>query len=258
MKPIVVKIGGSTLGKHDTTIEDLVELQKQNIPIIVVHGGGKTSTEWLDKSNIATKFVNGLRVTDYETLKVVTAVLSGLVNKELVSKLSSLGGKAVGLSGVDGNVIQAKNINPELCYTGEEVYVDVTLLSLLLKEGYMPVVAPVSKGIYKDTNGDTALINVNADTAAAGIAAATQAEKLIFLTDVPGLQNVTGDVISKISQKDAKEMIESGAISSGMTAKIEACLNVLDKIRMIRIIDGRVSHALSAEMKGIEGGTTIA
>jgi acetylglutamate kinase len=258
MKPIVIKIGGSTLGTHDTTIEDLVELQKNNIPVIVVHGGGKTSTEWLEKSKISTKFINGLRVTDLETLKVVTAVLSGLVNKELVSKINDMGGKAVGLSGVDGNIIQAINKNPELCYTGEELYIDVTLLSLLLKDGYLPVVAPISKGIYKDSSKDTNLINVNADAAAAEIAAAIKAEKLIFLTDVPGLQNASGEVIKKISRKDARNMIESGIISGGMTAKIEACLNVLDKIHMVRIIDGRVSHALRAEMEGKESGTTIA
>jgi acetylglutamate kinase len=258
MKPIVVKIGGSTLGKHDTTIEDLVELQKQNIPVVVVHGGGKTSTKWLDKSNIPTEFINGLRVTDFKTLKVVTAVLSGLVNKELVSKLNSLGGKAVGLSGVDGNIIQARNIHPELRYTGEELFIDVSLLSLLLNNGYLPVVAPISKGMYEESNGETDLINVNADTAAAEIAADIEAEKLIFLTDVSGLHNVSGDVIKQVSPRDAREMIESGIISGGMTAKIEACLHVLDKIRMIRIIDGRVGHALREEMRGIESGTTIA
>ena len=258
MKPVVVKIGGSTLGKHDTTIEDLVELQKQSIPVIVVHGGGKTVTEWLDKSGTPTKFVHGLRVTDFETLKVVTAVLSGLVNKELVSAICHLGGKAVGLSGVDGSTIRAVNKNPELGYTGEELEVDITLLDSLLNEGYMPVIAPISLGIYGDSNRKTNLINVNGDTVAAEIAAYTSAEKLIFLTDVPGLCDVSGDLIERISMDEAKTMIDSGAITGGMTAKIKACINVMDRISMIRIIDGRESHALQIEMEEKGYGTTIA
>jgi Acetylglutamate kinase len=135
MKPIVVKIGGSTLGSHDTTLEDLVELQKQGVSIVVVHGGAQVSSAWLSRLNIPTSFVRGLRVTDAETLKVVTAVLGGLVNKELVVALQSLGGKTVGLCGADGNLLRAERKSPELGYVGEIVEVDPMPLWLLLEAG---------------------------------------------------------------------------------------------------------------------------
>ncbi|GAF71461.1 unnamed protein product, partial [marine sediment metagenome] len=137
---IVVKIGGSTLGNHDTTLEDLVELQKQGKSLVVVHGGAKVTSEWLARLGIPTSFVNGLRVTDAETLKVVAAALGGLVNKELVVAIQALGGKAVSLSGCDGNLLWASIKSPELGYAGEVVAVDPTPLKLLLNAGYMPVV----------------------------------------------------------------------------------------------------------------------
>src|SRR4030042_2556399 len=219
MKPVVVKIGGSTLGSHDTTLEDLVTLQRTGVPLVVVHGGAREVTDWLTRLNIPTKFINGLRITDLETLKVVTAVLGGLVNKELVSGIWRLGGKAVGISGVDGNLIQAKNKTPELGYTGEELIVDVSLLRTVLKEGYMPVIAPVCLGLYQNGNTETNLINVNGDTAAAEIAAALGAEKLIFLTDVPGIYDSSTKLIAKLSCEAAKELIKSGTASGGMVAK---------------------------------------
>ena len=125
-KIIVVKIGGSTLGQHDTTLEDLVKLQKKRVPIVVVHGGGNAVTTWLSKLNIPTRFVQGLRVTDLDTLKVVTAVLAGLINKELVSEICRLGGKAIGICGADGPIVMGKNNNRELGLTAEELTVDVT------------------------------------------------------------------------------------------------------------------------------------
>lgn len=258
MKPIVIKIGGSTLGSHDTTLEDLVSLQKAGVPAVVVHGGAKEVTDWLTRLNISTTFVNGLRVTDLETLKVVTAVLGGLVNKELVSGIWRLGGKAVGLSGADGNLIQAKNKTPELGYTGEELMVDVSLLRTLLKEGYMPVIAPVCLGLYQKGNKETNLINVNGDTAAAEIAAVLGAEKLIFLTDVPGIYDSSRKLIAKLSCEAARELIKSGTASGGMVAKVEACLMALPRVSLTRIIDGTAPHALLNEIEGKGAGTTIA
>ena len=257
MKPIVVKIGGSTLGNHDTTIEDLVTLQNKGMSMVVVHGGAKTVTDWLSRLDISTSFVQGLRVTDLETLKVVTAVLAGLVNKELVSAIWSLGGRAVGLSGADGNLIQARNVRPELGYTGEELKVDVTLLLMLLEQGYIPVVAPICLGSFEDSSEETNLINVNGDTTAAEIAAALNAEKLIFLTDVPGLYDSSKKLIPFLSTDDARELVISGAASDGMVAKIKACLSALVKVPITRIIDGRVLHALYAEIESERGGTTI-
>jgi len=254
MNPIVVKIGGSTLGNHDTTLEDLVELQKQGASIVVVHGGAQVSSDWLARLNIPTSFIKGLRVTDAETLKVVTAVLGGLVNKELVVAIQSLGGKAVGLSGSDGNLLRAERKSPELGYVGEIVEVDPAPLRLLLEAGYMPVVAPISLG---SADGKTMLLNVNGDAAAGEIAAALAAKKLIFLTDVDGIRNNSEKFIPRLNLTDAKILIASGIASGGMIPKIEACLRALTAVPLARIIDGTKSHALLKEMESGEGGTSI-
>lgn len=258
MNPLAIKIGGSTLGSADTTVEDLVTLQKRGVPLVVVHGGGNAVSDWLARLGISTSFVRGLRVTDLETLKVVTAVLAGLINKELVSAIWRSGGKAVGLSGVDGGLMLAKNKTPELGYAGEEIKVNVAVIEILLKAGYMPVIAPVSLGFIEGSDADdTNLINVNGDTAAGEIAAALKAEKLIFLTDVPGLYDNSKKLIHKVSPQGAREMIEYGVASGGMVAKIEACLLALTKISVARIIDGRAPHALLDEVEGKGDGTTI-
>ncbi len=246
-KIIVVKIGGSTLGNHDTTLEDLVELQKQGKSLVVVHGGAKVSSEWLARLGIPTSFVNGLRVTDAETLKVVAAALGGLVNKELVVAIQALGGKAVGLSGCDGNLLWASIKSPELGYVGEIVAVDPTPLKLLLNAGYMPVVAPISFG---SVEGKVILLNVNGDTAAGEISAALAAEKLIFLTDVDGIHDDSGKLIPKLNMAEAKNMLASGVASGGMIPKIEASLRALTTTKLVRIIDGRDSHALLQDIAG--------
>jgi acetylglutamate kinase len=258
-KVIVVKIGGSTLGNHDTTLEDLVELQKQGKSLVVVHGGAKVTTEWLARLGIPTSFVNGLRVTDAETLKVVAAALGGLVNKELVVAIQALGGKAIGLSGCDGNLLWAGVKSPEMGYVGEIMAVDPTLLKLLLNAGYMPVVAPISFG---SVEGRVTLLNVNGDTAAGEIAAALAAEKLIFLTDVDGIHDGSEQVVHKLNLAEAKDMLASGIASGGMIPKIEASLRALTTTKVVRIINGRAAHALrddiSAKARQTKsGGTTI-
>jgi len=257
MNPLVIKIGGSALGSSDTTVADLVTLQKRSVPLVVVHGGGNVVSDWLGRLDVSTSFFRGLRVTDLETLKVVTAVLAGLVNKELVSAIWRSGGKAVGLSGADGGLILARNKMPELGYTGEEVRVNAAVLEVLLGAGYMPVVAPVSLGLVEGTDTDSNLLNVNADTAAGEIAAALRADKLIFLTDVPGLYDNEKKLIHKLSPQGAMEMIELGVASGGMIAKIDACLMALAKVPLARIIDGRARHALLHEVEGKGDGTTI-
>jgi acetylglutamate kinase len=244
---IVVKIGGSTLGNHDTTLEDLVELQKQGKSLVVVHGGAKVTSEWLARLGIPTSFVNGLRVTDAETLKVVAAALGGLVNKELVVAIQALGGKAVSLSGCDGNLLWASIKSPELGYAGEVVAVDPTPLKLLLDAGYMPVVSPVS---YGSVEGRTMLLNVNGDTAAGEIAAALAAEKLVFLTDVDGIHDESGKIITRLNLAVAKDMLASGVASGGMVPKIEASLRALTTTQIVRIVDGKISHALLHEITG--------
>jgi acetylglutamate kinase len=244
---IVVKIGGSTLGNHDTTLEDLVALQKQGKSLVVVHGGAKVTSEWLARLGIPTSFVNGLRVTDAETLKVVAAALGGLVNKELVVAIQALGGKAVSLSGCDGNLLWASIKSPEMGYVGEIVAVDPSPLKLLLEAGYMPVVSPVSCG---SVEGRTMLLNVNGDTAAGEIATALAAEKLVFLTDVDGIHDGSGKAIPKLNLAEAKDMLSSGAASGGMIPKLEASLRALTTTQVVRIIDGKISHALLEEITG--------
>lgn len=256
---IVVKIGGSTLGNHDTTLEDLVELQRQGRSLVVVHGGGKVTSQWLDRLGIPTSFVNGLRVTDDQALKVVTATLGGLVNKELVVAIQALGGKAVGLSGCDGKLLWASVRGSGLGFVGEVVAVDTTPLELLLGAGYMPVVAPVSFGLVK---GRTTLLNVNGDTAAGEIAMALGAEKLVFLTDVGGIQDGSGNVIPRLNLAGARYLLTSGVASGGMVPKLEASLKALTVTHEVHVIDGRVAHALLDDNAGLPQqiklrGTTI-
>jgi acetylglutamate kinase len=260
MKATVVKIGGSTLGNHDTTLQDLVRLQKQGMALVVVHGGGQEVSRWLARLGISTSFVNGLRVTDAETLKVVAAVLGGLVNKELVADIQALGGKAIGLSGADGHLLRASPKNSELGYTGEVVRVDPTPLRLLLEAGYMLVVAPISIGLAEGKG--TTLLNVNGDAAAGEIAAALGAESLIFLTDVDGIHDQSGRVAPKLTISEAEGMLSSGTASGGMIPKVEASIKALATVGTVRVIDGRIPHALLNEFASETnqsqlGGTAI-
>lgn len=258
MKDItVIKIGGSTFGSRDTTIEDIVALQKQGKALVVVHGGGSTVTDWLKRQGVATKFVRGERVTDLPTLEVVTAVLAGLANKEITAAINVRGGRAVGISGVDGALIESKSKNREMGYVGEVVKVNPAVLEALLKAGFIPVVSPLS--LYSvDRPGDApAIINVNGDPIAGDLAVALDAARLVFLTDVAGITDTSGAVLSRLSAGEAEALIASGVISGGMIPKINACLRALSAGSIARIIDGRKSHALLKEFDGQDGGTTI-
>jgi len=255
---IVIKLGGSTLGSHDTTLADLVALQKERVPTVVVHGGANVVTEWLRRMNISSKFVKGLRVTDAETLKVVVAILAGLVNKELVASIQALGGRAVGLSGIDGALLGARVKDPELGYVGEVAEVNPASVKALLDAGFIPVIAPLSYQSPPEAGEHNFILNVNGDTAAGQIAAALGAEKLIFLTDVAGILDGSKKLVSRLSRQEAKSMLDSGVASGGMIPKIEACLVALPTVRMTRIIDGRAPHALIKEVEGGMEGTTIA
>ncbi len=253
--PIVVKIGGSTLGSHDTTMEDLVALQKEGKTLVVVHGGANIVSEWLSRQGIPTRFEDGLRVTDRQTLEVVAAVLCGLVNKELVAGIQSLGGRAMGLSGVDGGFIEARIKDAELGYTGEVVKINPRPVEAILGAGYMPIVAPLSLG--KDEKGVDMLLNVNGDPAAGDIAAALGAERLIFLTDVPGILDSSGKLLPRLSVDEASSLIASGVVSGGMIPKVEACLCALSTVPVTQIVDGREAHALLKALAGKGSGTTI-
>ncbi len=256
-KVIVVKLGGATLSSHDTSIEDIVKLQQQGKSLVVVHGGGKLITEWLARQGISSQFVQGERITDKATLEVVISVLAGLVNKELIAAINDLGGQAIGISGVDGALIQGKIKDIELGYVGTVVKVNITPLTILLQSGYIPVVAPVSL-LTSDRQGKSLpILNINGDTVAGEIAAAIGAERLIFLTDVVGICDHSGRLLPKLSPDEAEALVVSGVASEGMIPKIKACLIALSNTPTTRIIDGRQSHALLKEIEGGGGGTTI-
>ncbi len=255
---IVIKIGGSTFGSGDTTIEDIVALQKKSTPLVVVHGGGSTVTDWLKRLNINTKFVRGERVTDLPSLEVATAVLAGLVNKELTAAVNTRGGKAVGISGTDGLLIESKIKDKEMGYVGAVEKVNPAVLEALLKAGFVPVVSPISLLSVDKNNNDPALINVNGDPIAGEIAMALKAKRLIYLTDVDGIKDGSGQTISQITRAEAEGMVSSGVISGGMIPKINACLRALNAGAVARIINGRQPHALLGEINnGGSGGTTI-
>jgi acetylglutamate kinase len=255
-KPIVVKIGGSTLGSHDTTMEDLVALQKEGRTVVVVHGGANIVSEWLSRQGIPTRFEKGLRVTDRQSLQMVIAVLAGLVNKELVTAIQSLGGRAIGLSGIDGGFIEARIKDAALGYVGEVVKINPQPVEAILGAGYMPIVAPLSLG--KDEKGGEMPLNVNGDPAAGDIAAALEAERLIFLTDVPGILDSSGKLLPRLSADEANSLIGSGVVSGGMIPKVEACLRALSTVPVTQIVDGREPHALLQALSGKGDGTTIA
>ena len=256
-KVIVVKLGGATLGSHDTAIEDIVELQRQGKLLVIVHGGGKLVTEWLTKRGISSRFVQGERITDRATLEVVISVLAGLVNKKIVAAINSVGGQAVGISGVDGALIQSEVIGIELGYVGRVVKVNLTPLETLLQLGYIPVVA--SLGLCSRDKSDQApqILNINADVVAGEIAAVIGAERLIFLTDVVGICNQQGRLLPQLSSSEAEALMVSGVASGGMIPKIKACLRALSNTSTTCIIDGGQSHSLLRNIEEGSGGTTI-
>jgi acetylglutamate kinase len=235
-------LGGSTLGSEDTTLQDIVLLKNLNIQPIIVHGGGNAITEWLGRIGKKAQFVRGLRVTDEETMEVVRMTLVGKVNTDLVSTLNALGVCAVGISGLDGCTIEARPLSADLGLVGEVTRINLDLLHTLVKAGHVVVIAPIGSG-----EGGQAL-NLNADTVAGEIAATLQAEKLICLTDVPGVKGKDGALISRCHRAQVEELIQSGVVSGGMIPKVQACLRALDGVRRAHIIDGRVSHALVREL----------
>jgi acetylglutamate kinase len=263
-KTIVVKIGGSTLGSGDTTLQDIVWLKSLGVEPIIVHGGGSAITDWLGKIGKPARFVRGLRVTDDETMEVVRMTLAGKVNTELVAALNGLGGRAVGITGLDGGLLQATRLDEDLGLVGKVVGVDLRLLQTLVSAGYIVVIAPIGCGQSGSPSGapgepsNCEALNLNADTAAAEIAAALHAEKLILLSDVPGILDSHGAVVSQATVDEARALIADGTVTKGMIPKVEACIRALDGVRRTHIIDGRAPHALIRELFTDQGvGTMI-
>jgi acetylglutamate kinase len=253
----VIKIGGSTFGSRDTTLEDIVSLQKKGQALVVVHGGGSTVTDWLKRQGVTTRFFRGERVTDLPALEVATAVLAGLANKEIAAEINIRGGRAVGVSGSDGALIESGVKSAEMGYVGSIARVNPGILELLLGAGYIPVVSPISLYAVDRPAGAPALVNVNGDPVAGEIAAAVGAARLVFLTDVEGIRDGSGRLAPRLSAAEAQAWVASGVIAGGMIPKMDACLKALNAGAVARIIDGKQPHALLKEFEGKAGGTTI-
>jgi len=253
---LVAKIGGSTLGSHDTALADVVELQRKGLWPVLVHGGGALISEWLARHNLPTRFEQGLRVTDAESLKVVVAVLAGLVNKEIVAELSSLGGRAVGLSGADGGLLRARILDAKLGFVGEITGVETAPVRGLLDDGCIPVIAPIALEWEGERPG-AQLLNINADRAAGAIAKALEARWLVFLTDVPGVRAGDGVTAETLSPEQAHAFIEAGVIEGGMIPKIHACIAASRAGCKTFIVDGREEHALVRVLDGEMIGTRV-
>lgn len=255
--PLVVKIGGSTLGRHDTSLKDLVALQQEGREVVVVHGGGPVISQWMQRQGIPPRFVNGLRVTDAASLDIVVAVLTGLVNKELVGMLHNLGGKALGISGLDAGLLEARVANPELGFVGEITRVNPEPLRALLDGGYMPLLAPLAMQESDGSDHAGGPLNINGDTVAGELAYALGAERLIFLTDVPGLMDGNGRVLPRLDRRRASLLLGSDVVRGGMIPKLAACLRALEKAPLADIVDGREPGALLDCLAGKGTGTRI-
>lgn len=240
-RPLVIKIGGSTLGSADTTIRDIAELARSGDVPIVVHGGGSEATRWLEAMQIPSRFERGLRVTDEQTLPVVVAVFAGLVNKRIVAAMNAAGGRAVGLSGADARILRCTIAAPELGFVGDPAEVDATALHALRDAGIIPVVSSI--GYVPEAAADQ-LVNVNADVIAGAVAAAVDARQLLFLTDVEGVRDASGSHIPSMDAARARALIADGTIAGGMIPKVEACLKAVVAGVRVRILDGRQPGAI--------------
>jgi len=250
-KTLVIKLGGSALEHQQDILQDIVWLHALGAKPVLVHGGGPYINEWLQKLNVPVHFENGLRVTDARTLDIVRMVLLGQVNSSMVQMTAQLGGKAVGLSGTDGNTVHARIANKRLGFVGEIEAVDPTLVQIMIERGYIPIVAPLGQG------SDGACLNINADLVAAHLAGALHAEKLIFLSNVAGICRKDGSVIPELSASEARQLIKAGVICGGMIPKVTACLEALLAVSHMQIVDGRVPHMLLRELLTGQGAGTL-
>jgi len=250
-KTLVIKLGGSTLEHQRGVLQDIIWLRSLGANPVLVHGGGPYINAWLEKLNVPAQFENGLRVTNAHTLDVVRMVLLGQVNSGLVLMATEMGGKAIGLSGTDGSMVQAKFISERLGFVGEIETVDPTLPQTLLEQGYIPVIAPLGSG------PDGACLNINADLVASHLAGALNAEKLIFLSNVVGICRQDGSLIPELTETEAKQLISNGVINGGMIPKVTACLAALATVPRVHIVDGGEPHVLLRELFTDQGAGTM-
>jgi acetylglutamate kinase len=258
-----VKIGGSTLGSNDTSLKDLVALQRQGRSVVVVHGGGPVISQWMQRQGIAPRFVNGLRVTDAESLEIVVAVLTGLVNKELVGIMHGLGARVIGMSGIDAGILEARVANPDLGYVGEITRVNPEPIHTVVAGGYIPMLAPLAMQERDESEHSGGALNINGDTVAGELARALGAEHLVFLTDVPGVMDGNGRVMARLDRRRAHLLLNSDVVRGGMIPKLEACVRALDPAPVADtapvadIVDGREPGVLLKCLEGEGGGTRI-
>ncbi len=257
-KIIVVKYGGNAMVSEELkqqVMEDIVLLHLIGVKVVLVHGGGPEITETLNKIGKESQFVDGLRVTDKETADVVQMVLAGKINKSLVNLIQIKGGKAIGISGLDGHMIEAEVKDERLGFVGRITKVDVTPVLDVLEKGYIPVVSTVGC----DNEGN--VYNINADTAAAYIAGAMKAKRLISMTDIAGVLRDKDDpnsIIKCINTEDAQELFRTGVISGGMIPKVECCIEAIQKgVEKVIIMDGRIPHSILIELLTDEGAGTM-
>ena len=252
---VVVKFGGHAMGDDaamDEFARDIVLMQTVGVNPVIVHGGGPMINEKLAALGIKSEFVNGKRVTDAATVEVVEMVLSGLVGKRIVQAINRQGGKAVGLSGKDANLMICDQTDPDLGFVGTPSEMDPTILKDLFEKGTIPVIAPLGAG----RNGET--FNVNGDTAAGAIAAALKADRLLLLTDVEGVKNAKGDVLTELTSQTIRDMIADGTIAGGMIPKTETALMAIDGgVRGVVILDGRAPNACLLELYTSHGAGTL-
>jgi acetylglutamate kinase len=256
---VVIKYGGSAMVDEDlreTFADDVAMLHYVGIQPIIVHGGGPHISRAMGQRGIEPQWVEGLRVTDEETIKVVQATLKGEINPDIVRLVNNHGSVATGLSGLDANLFVAEPADERLGFVGRVTEVNTGLVEGLQSQGYVPVIAPLARG------NDGKTYNLNADTAAGALASALGAAKLVYLTDVEGLYRDLGDhdtLIPRITTPELQELIDSGSVSSGMLPKLRSCISAIDAgVERVHILDGRVQHALLLEIFTPEGiGTMI-
>jgi acetylglutamate kinase len=265
---VVVKYGGHAMGEEASArsfARDIVLLEQTAVNPVVVHGGGPQIGDMLKRLGIKSEFAAGLRITDAATIEVVEMVLAGSINKQIVGYINEAGGKAVGLCGKDGNMVQARKVTrtivdpgsniekvADLGFVGEPHKVDITVLTQILGRELIPVLAPVA------TSAEGGTFNVNADTFAGAIAGALKAKRLLLLTDVPGVLDKSKSLIKELSVDDARTLIADGTISGGMIPKVETCIYALEAgVEGVVILDGKVEHAVLLELLTDLGAGTL-
>ena len=265
---VVVKYGGHAMGQEQAARDfarDIVLLEQTAINPVVVHGGGPQIEAMLKKLGIKSEFAAGLRITDEKTVEIVEMVLAGSINKQIVGYINAAGGKAIGLSGKDGNMVKARKVSRsvvdpdsniekvvDLGFVGEPDQVDLTVLNHVIGKELIPVLAPLA------TSATGGTYNVNADTFAGAIAGALKAKRLLLLTDVPGVLDQNKELISELSVAEARRLIADGTISGGMIPKVETCIYALDQgVEGVVIMDGKVPHAVLLELLTDHGAGTL-